>query len=92
MGLGATLEELRTALDYTRATAADELQVSAEHLRNIERDKSRPSPQLLSSLIDLYDPPVEARQRLWVFLAEDLLPWAVRRHVRVVAINHKEDS
>lgn len=59
MNLGDTARSLRESFGLTQRAAADRLGVSYVHLCNIEKDKSRPSPDLLEKYrqvfgVDLY--------------------------------------
>jgi transcriptional regulator with XRE-family HTH domain len=81
--LGKLLTRLRERSPTpTRNEAALRADISAEHLRNIEADKSRPSPEVLSRLLALYDQP-EHSPLAWVYLAEALLPSAVAERVEI---------
>ena len=59
MNLGETARALRESFGLTQRAAADRLGVSWVHLCNIEKDKSRPSSELLEKYrevfgVDLY--------------------------------------
>jgi len=59
MNLGEAARQLRESFDLTQRAAADYLGISCVHLCNIEKDKSRPSPELLAKYravfgVDLY--------------------------------------
>jgi len=65
--------------------------ISAEHLRNIEADKSRPSPGVLSRLLTTYDSP-DLEPNAWVLLAKAYLPNEVEERVRVLPLRPKETT
>lgn len=59
MNLGETAKALRDDFGLTQRAAADLLGISCVHLCNIEKDKSRPSPELIVKYrevfgVDLY--------------------------------------
>jgi transcriptional regulator with XRE-family HTH domain len=59
MNLGDTARNLRESFGLTQRAAAERLGISSVHLCNIEKDKSRPSPELMAKYrevfgIDLY--------------------------------------
>lgn len=59
MKVGDTARELRESFGLTQRAAAERLGVSCVHLCNIEKDKSRPSPELMEKYravfgVDLY--------------------------------------
>ncbi len=59
MKLGKTARYLRERLGLTQREAAQQLGITAVHLCNIEKNKSAPSPDLLSTFqktfnVDLY--------------------------------------
>jgi transcriptional regulator with XRE-family HTH domain len=80
---GQRLLRLRR-LGESRAQVAASIQISAEHLRNIETDNSRPSSEVLSRLLDLYDLSEASRVRLWVAFADTYIPSGARAFVKVV--------
>jgi transcriptional regulator with XRE-family HTH domain len=54
MNLGETARSLRESFGLTQRATADRLDISCVHLCNIERDKSRPSPELLAKYRDVF--------------------------------------
>lgn len=59
IGLGTTIKYVREAMGLTQRAAARALGISDVHLCNLEHDKSRPSPELLSTIqkewnVDVY--------------------------------------
>lgn len=64
-----------------RREVCSNIRLSTEQLRRIEADSSRPSPEVLQKLIDLYD--IEEPDRFWMLLARLHVPVEVLSHVTV---------
>lgn len=55
INLGKTIRHIREAKGLTQRAAANVLGISDVHLCNLERDKARPSDELLAKIRDEWD-------------------------------------
>lgn len=83
MNLGRKLRKLREELGLARHKAASEVGISTEHLRRIEADSSRPSPEVLENILQLYEVEGPDAERVWLNMARSYIPEPVRRRVVV---------
>ena len=81
--LGTLLKAMRERSPLlTRREASLRTDISEEHLRNIEADKSRPSSSVLLRLLSAYDQP-ELNSLAWQKLAYSILPPEVAPRVEI---------
>lgn len=85
MSLGEHLLFLRARDALGRSQVSANTSITAEHLRNVEADKSRPSPELVQRLLALYDTDVFDEAKAWLLLAEAILPPEVLARVELTA-------
>lgn len=83
MSLGEHLLAMRERVHFSRSYSSILGEITAEHLRNVEADKSRPSPEVLRKLLNAYDIDPDERVKAWVLLARSYLPTEVLDHVDV---------
>lgn len=84
MTLGHLLRQMRESRGLSRLRAASESGMSSEHLRRLEVDSSRPSPEALSRLLRLYDLGRAQEDLAWTALAVSHIPEEVQEKVRVL--------